>query len=63
MNLYEEEQEPQKALQYANEAANYFHALGNPSLLSDALIVLARLNREQGEMNMALVYFFNAWIC
>ncbi len=60
VNLYQEEQEPQKALQYANEAANYFHALGNPSLLSDALIVLARLNREQGEMNMALVYFFNA---
>lgn len=60
VNLYQEEQEPQKALQYANEAANYFHALGNPSLLSDALIVLASLNREQGEMNMALVYFFNA---
>ena len=30
------------------------------SMLSDALIVLARLNRDQGEMNMALVYFFNA---
>lgn len=60
VSLYQEEQEPQKALQYANEAANYFHALGNPSLLSDALIVLARLNRDQGEMNMALVYFFNA---
>ena len=25
---------------------------------TDALIVLARLNRDQGEMNMALVYFF-----
>ncbi len=60
ISLYQAEQEPQKALQYANEAANYFHALGNPSLLSDALIVLARLNRDQGEMNMALVYFFNA---
>jgi hypothetical protein len=60
VDLYQEEQEPQKALQYANEAANYFHALGNPVLLSQALTVLARLNRTQGDMNMALVYFFNA---
>lgn len=60
VNLYQEEQEPQKALQYANEATNYFHALGNPILLSQALSVLASLNRNQGDMNMALVYFFNA---
>jgi hypothetical protein len=60
VDLYQEEQEPQKALQYANEAANYFHALGNPVLLSQALTVLARLNRTQSDMNMALVYFFNA---
>jgi len=60
VKLYQQEQEPQKALQYANEAANYFHSIGNPSLLCDSLIVLARLNREQGDLNMALVYFFNA---
>ncbi len=60
VKLYQQEQEPQKALQYANEAANYFHSIGNPSLLCDSLIVLARLNRDQGELNLALVYFFNA---
>ncbi|MFB2864098.1 hypothetical protein [Aeromonas sp. MdU4] len=60
VKLYQQEQEPQKALQYANEAANYFHSIGNPSLLCDSLIVLARLNRDQGDLNMALVYFFNA---
>lgn len=60
VKLYQQEQEPQKALQYANEAANYFHSIGNPSLLCDSLMVLARLNREQGDLNMALVYFFNA---
>lgn len=60
VKLYQQEQEPQKALQYANEAANYFHSIGNPSLLCDSLIVLARLNRDQGDLNLALVYFFNA---
>lgn len=60
VKLYQEEQEPQKALQYANEAANYFHSIGNRSLLCDSLIVLARLNRDQHDLNMALVYFFNA---
>ncbi|MEL3919479.1 hypothetical protein [Aeromonas enteropelogenes] len=60
VKLYQEEQEPQKALQYANEAANYFHSIGNRSLLCDSLIVLARLNRDQNDLNMALVYFFNA---
>ncbi|MFM4938549.1 hypothetical protein [Aeromonas enteropelogenes] len=60
VKLYQEEQEPQKALQYANEAANYFHSIGNRSLLCDSLIVLARLNRAQNDLNMALVYFFNA---
>lgn len=60
VKLYQQEQEPQKALQYANEAANFFHSIGNPSLLCDSLIVLARLNRDQGELNLALVYFFNA---
>ncbi|MFM5521196.1 tetratricopeptide repeat protein [Aeromonas jandaei] len=60
VKLYQQEQEPQKALQYANEAANYFHSIGNPSLLGDSLIVLARLNRDQGDLNLALVYFFNA---
>ncbi|MGL5707924.1 MAG: hypothetical protein ACRDDF_06630, partial [Aeromonas sp.] len=60
VKLYQQEQEPQKALQYANEAANYFHSIGNPALLCDSLIVLARLNRNQGDLNMALVYFFNA---
>ena len=60
VKLYQQEQEPQKALQYANEAANYFHSIGNPSLLCDSLIVLARLSRDQGDLNMALVYFFNA---
>ncbi|WP_421240250.1 hypothetical protein [Aeromonas enteropelogenes] len=60
VKLYQEEQEPQKALQYANEAANYFHSIGNRSMLCDSLIVLARLNRDQNDLNMALVYFFNA---
>ncbi|MGL6151461.1 MAG: hypothetical protein ACRC1N_09790 [Aeromonas sobria] len=60
VKLYQQEHEPQKALQYANEAANYFHSIGNPSLLCDSLMVLARLNRDQGDLNMALVYFFNA---
>ncbi|MGL4251247.1 MAG: hypothetical protein ACRCR1_11605 [Aeromonas sp.] len=60
VKLYQQEQEPQKALQYANEAANYFQSIGNPTLLCDSLITLARLNRERGDLNMALVYFFNA---
>lgn len=60
VKLYQHEGEPQKALQYAHEAANYFHAIGNPSLLCDSLMVLARLSRDQGDLNMAQVYFFNA---
>ncbi|MGL5294840.1 MAG: hypothetical protein ACRC9V_13970 [Aeromonas sp.] len=62
VKLYQQapQNEPDKALKYANEAAQYFHSMGNPSLLGESLIVLARLNREQGDLNMALVYFFNA---
>lgn len=58
--LYRREGDLKKALSFASESADHYQNQGDPRPLSEALIELARLNRELGDMNMALVYFFNA---
>lgn len=59
-SLYRAEGELQKALGFASASADHFQNVGNPVPLVDALIELAQLNRDLGDINMALVYFFNA---
>ncbi|KUE80109.1 hypothetical protein ATO46_02860 [Aeromonas schubertii] len=58
--LYRDEGNLKKALEFASSSADHYQNLGDPRPLQQALIALAQLNREQGDLNMALVYFFNA---
>ncbi len=49
-----------QAIHYAELSSDQYQQVGNPSWLAQELIKLARLNREQGDNNLALSLLFNA---
>lgn len=58
--LYQQQELPDKALQHANQAAEYFESYGLSRGLSDTQTVLGKIYHQQGKYNIALVHYFNA---
>ncbi|WP_108652071.1 tetratricopeptide repeat protein [Dongshaea marina] len=58
--LYANQGNLKKAIQYENQGAEIAEKQGSSILLAGSQFQLARLNRAMGSNNIALVYFFNA---
>ncbi|MGL5949621.1 MAG: hypothetical protein ACRCYV_11465 [Aeromonas sp.] len=52
--------QPAQARHYAQQAADYFHALGDKAQLADALLALGQHHLALQEDNLALVHLLNA---
>ncbi len=59
-HIYHEQDQKERAISFANIAAQNFQQVNDLSNLSAALVHLASIHRDIGEYNLALVYFYNA---